>query len=118
MVYDSVVRPFYKNNEEAINNISHSLETYFEKKTAQVQSKVSESATDSIYAPTQKSEASSGIFWWAPSTPATARRRRRKRSPPVTTRTTKNRTDLIVKPISYGYIYKRHGTTSSLLPPG
>ena len=48
-IYDSVIRPFYKNNEEGINNFSKTLESYFEKKTAQVQSKVSESATDSKY---------------------------------------------------------------------
>ena len=46
-IYDSLVRPFYKNNEETINNLSRTLESYFEKKTQQVQSKVSESASDS-----------------------------------------------------------------------
>lgn len=49
-IYDSLVRPFYKNNEETINNFSKNIEKYFEKKTQQVQSKVSESAADSTYA--------------------------------------------------------------------
>lgn len=42
-----MVRPFYKNNEGKINNITKILEDYFEEKAQQVQLKVTKSARDS-----------------------------------------------------------------------
>lgn len=46
-IYNHLVRPFYQNNQETINNISKELEKYFEKKTQQMQTKVADSAVDS-----------------------------------------------------------------------
>jgi hypothetical protein len=32
MIYDKIIRPFYKNNENTINDLSKKIEQYFEKK--------------------------------------------------------------------------------------
>lgn len=49
LIYDTLVSPFYKTHEETINSLSKKVEGYFEKKTAEVQSQVSQNATDSIH---------------------------------------------------------------------
>lgn len=88
LIYDTAVSPFYKTHEETINSLSKKLEGYFEQKTQEVQSRVSQNATDSNFSNTQRLEASSETFSSARSTqPAGAKndvmkggwlRRRRK----------------------------------------
>lgn len=106
LIYDSIVRPFYKNNEDTINNFSKHLEKYFEEKTHQVQSKVSESATDSTYLFIKKSEASWGRFWLGRSTLPTKKRRRRNRRGRRMRKMRKKMIDLCIKLI---IIHKSRG---------
>ena len=49
LIYDRMVRPFYKNNEGKINNKTKILEEYFEEKAQQVQFKVTKSARESTW---------------------------------------------------------------------
>jgi hypothetical protein len=77
LIYDTVVSPFYKAHEDTINALSKKLEGYFEKKTQEVQSRVSQNATDSNPSPTQRLEASSETFSSARSTPPAAARNAR-----------------------------------------
>lgn len=49
LIYDTVVHPFYKGHEDTITALSKKLEGYFEQKTQEVQSRVSQNATDSSF---------------------------------------------------------------------
>lgn len=64
LIYDTAVHPFYKTHEETINSLSKKLEGYFEQKTQEVQSRVSQNATDSSSSLIQKSEDLSETSWW------------------------------------------------------